>query len=107
MREDKIFYLEKRDKHAKLFRPGLAKFIQKVNKEPRLFIGLWTLSDTDYAEAIRNSLFNIYGLKKDKCLFAYGADESDQGYDTKPPKKLSFIWNQAKYKNRFNKFNTI
>ena len=26
---------------------------------------------------------------------------------TSPPKRLNFIWNQSKYKHRFNKFNTI
>jgi hypothetical protein len=38
---------------------------------------------------------------------AYGADVSEEGYDTKPNKRLDFIWNNPKYKYRFNKFNTI
>lgn len=106
LRDDKIYYLEGKDRYAQLFRPGLDKFIQKVNSDPRIFIALWTLSDTDYAEGIRNSLFKQFGLKKEKCVFAYGADGFDE-YDTSPNKRLDFIWNQPKYKDRFNKFNTI
>jgi hypothetical protein len=104
--DDKIYYLEKNTKNAQLFRPGLYKFIQKVNSDPRIFIALWTLSDTEYAEGILNSLIKQFHLKKEKCVFAAGADGSDE-YDTKPNKRLDYIWNLPKYKHRFNKFNTI
>lgn len=91
-------------KQVIFFRPGLREFLEMVKSNKNVKIALWTYSEREYAEDIANILSANFDVPKDIFLFTYGSEDI---IDHDIPKSLEQIWNDDKYKNKFNKFNTF
>jgi hypothetical protein len=86
------------------FRTGLRNFLEEVKRNERLQIAIWTYSDNDYATDIAEIITRHFGFDENPFLFAYGADDIK---DHDNPKSLQQIWDNPKFGETFNKFNSF
>jgi hypothetical protein len=70
----------------------------------RIKVAIWTYSEREYANAIAKLICDKFGLPQDTFIFKYGNEDIE---DDDMPKSLKQIWDNPKFKNRFNKFNTF
>ena len=86
-----------------IFRPHIIDLLYFVkNNNTWLKIALWTYSDYEYAQSIKNIMIRIFNLPED--IFEFAWCDEDMFEDDYSPKDLSLIWD--KYE-QFNKFNTF
>jgi len=91
-------------KQVIFFRPGLREFLEMARDSGRIKVAIWTYSEREYASAIAKLICDKFGLPQDTFIFKYGNEDIE---DDDMPKSLKQIWDNPKYKNRFNKFNTF
>jgi hypothetical protein len=104
-----------------IFRPKLYELLHYLINN-KIFIGLWTYSDKEYALGIKSFLINHFKLKKDAFKFVYSDADIESAIEmssngdfysidkinkdiTEIDKDLRYIW--YNYPKLFNKFNTI
>jgi len=86
------------------FRPGLKQFLEMAQRSGRIKVAIWTYSEREYADDIANLICKKFDLPDDTFIFKYGAEDI-QNDDM--PKSLKQVWDNPKFGNKFNKFNTF
>ena len=87
-----------------IFRHGLKEFLEEVKRNKRIQIALWTYSEREYAEDMGGFITKYFGFDKNPFVFQYGTEDVK---DHSQPKSLKQIWDNPKFGNKFNKFNTF
>ena len=90
-------------KQVIFFRPGLNEFLEMVSENGRIKLAIWTYGEREYAFDIANLICDEFDLPSDTFIFKYGAEDIDEDL----PKSLKQIWDNPKFGNKFNKFNTF
>ena len=90
-------------KQVIFFRPGLKEFLKMAIKSKRIKVGIWTYSESEYADAVAELICTKFGLPEDLFIIKYSSEDIDDNV----PKALTKIWDNPKFKKKFNKFNTF
>jgi hypothetical protein len=93
-----------KNKHLIIFRAGLKEFLEEVKRNKRIHIALWTYSEREYAEDMGGFITKYFGFEKNPFVFQYGTEDVK---DHSQPKSLKQIWDNPKFGNKYNKFNTF
>jgi hypothetical protein len=109
--EDKKIIKEKcgyidypKNRTCMIFRTGLREFLEEVKKNDRIKIALWTYSERDYCNGIAEEITNYFGFEENPFVFQYAyEDMKDETY----PKNLRDIWNDERFGDKYNMFNTF
>jgi len=104
--DQKLEYVDlgEEKKQVIFFRPGLRQFLEMARNSGRIKAAIWTYSERDYANAIANLICSKFSLSPDTFIFKYGSEDIK---DHDIPKSLKQIWDDPKFGNKFNKFNTF
>lgn len=91
-------------KQVIFLRPGLKEFLETARDSGRIKVAIWTYSEREYADAIATMICDKFKLPQDTFIFKYGAEDIE---DDDIPKSLTKIWDDPKFSENFNKFNTF